>query len=95
MIKTVLCVIFRLSVAAFLFGGAAIVVLQTVGLATGNGDLVTAVTDNLAPWVYGSAGVAGLLAFVLSYFPQREEAPAMTTVGTENSTAASELHEHA
>lgn len=68
MFKTVISVLFRLSVAAFLVGGLAMVVLQGAGLVLGDGDFVTTITDRVAPWAYGAAGVAGLLAFALSYF---------------------------
>lgn len=68
MIRTVISVAFRISVVAFLLGGLVVVALQAAGLALGNGDFVDAVSDVVAPWAYGAAGVAGLLAFVLSYF---------------------------
>lgn len=74
MIKNLISIPFRISVAAFLLGGLVIVVLQAAGLMLGNGDFVNAVSDILAPWVYGAAGVAGLLAFVLSYFPHAADA---------------------
>lgn len=69
MIKTVMSVLFRTSVLTFLVGGAAVVALQAAGLMLGAGDFVDAISDNVAPWAYGAAGVAGLLAFAMSYFP--------------------------
>ncbi len=68
MIKVIVSTLFRISVAAFLLGGALVVALQAVGLVLGDGEFVDAVTDHVAPWAYGAAGVAGLLAFALSYF---------------------------
>ena len=66
-------ILFRLSTITFLFGGLAIVVGQGAGLILGDGRVVTDVSALLAPYVYGSAGVAGLLAFVMSYAAHDEE----------------------
>lgn len=73
MFKTLISILFRISVAAFLLGGLAVVLLQAAGLILGNGEFVDAVSDTVAPWAYGSAGVAGLLAFAMSYFPGAPE----------------------
>ncbi|TRW88431.1 hypothetical protein FK535_04360 [Mycolicibacterium sp. 018/SC-01/001] len=87
MIRNILLAAFRISVAAFLLGGAAVVGLQIVGLALGNGAFVDSITDNVAPWAYGAAGVAGLLAFALSYFRVRDSGDA--------ESAPTPVHEHA
>lgn len=73
MIRTFISTVFRISVAAFLIGGAVVVGLQAFGIVTGNGAFIDTVSDHVAPWAYGAAGVAGLLAFALSYFPHGDE----------------------
>lgn len=91
MFKTIISILFRISVLGFLLGGLAVVALQASGLITGNGDLVKAVTDHLAPWVYGSAGVAGLLAFAMSYFPHDD----LVTPEGDASPRLAQVPEHA
>ncbi len=73
MLKSVISVLFRVSVLAFLVGGAAVVALQAIGLVLGAGGFVNAVSDHVAPWAYGASGVAGLLAFAMSYFPHGDD----------------------
>ena len=68
MIERTLSAVFRVSVVVFLLGGLAIVLLQIGGLIAGSGSFVTGSEEALAPYAYGAAGVAGLLAFALSYF---------------------------
>ncbi|MGZ8178011.1 hypothetical protein ACXVUM_08755 [Williamsia sp. SKLECPSW1] len=68
MIENTLSTVFRVSVVVFLLGGLAIVTLQAGGLIAGSGSFVTGAEESLAPYAYGAAGVAGLLAFALSYF---------------------------
>jgi hypothetical protein len=80
MIKHSISIVFRISVAAFLLGGLLVVVLQAVGLIVGDGEFVETITDTLAPWTYGAAGVAGLLAFAMSYFPNPTDADEATPV---------------
>ncbi|WP_111509476.1 hypothetical protein [Mycobacterium kyogaense] len=89
MTRTILLTLFRISVAAFLLGGAVVVGLQAVGLALGNGAFVDSISDNVAPWAYGAAGVAGLLAFALSYFHLSD------TASGEDDSASTLVHEHA
>lgn len=89
MIKTAISVLFRVSVLAFLIGGAAVVALQALGLVLGAGDFVNAVSDNVAPWAYGAAGVAGLLAFAMSYFPHGGDD------GAAENPSSNPIHEHA
>jgi hypothetical protein len=79
--------IFRVSVVAFLLGGLAIVVLQGGGLIAGDGEFVTHIEELLAPWAYGSAGVAGLLAFALSYFHRSDDESASTEESARTATA--------
>lgn len=69
MFKNIVSTLFRISVLGFLLGGLTVVVLQAAGLILGDGGFVTSVSDVIAPWAYGAAGVAGLLAFAMSYFP--------------------------
>ncbi|AQT81581.1 hypothetical protein B1R94_23480 [Mycolicibacterium litorale] len=90
MMKTLISSIFRVSVLTFLVGGAVVVLLQAAGLVLGDGDFVDAVSDTVAPWAYGAAGVAGLLAFALSYFPHGDTEDA----GADQETAAP-VPEHA
>ncbi|CAG7583391.1 hypothetical protein ACVH9Z_00665 [Rhodococcus opacus] len=81
--------LFRISVVAFLLGGLAIVLGQSVGLILGDGVVVTHVEELLAPYAYGAAGIAGLLAFVLSYFHHGGEEDAL---GNEDSPARTAEH---
>ena len=81
--------LFRISVVAFLLGGLAIVLGQSVGLILGDGVVVTHVVELLAPYAYGAAGIAGLLAFVLSYFHHGGEEDAL---GNEDSPARTAEH---
>ncbi|AHK34226.1 hypothetical protein OPAG_01396 [Rhodococcus opacus PD630] len=81
--------LFRISVVAFLLGGLAIVLGQTVGLILGDGVVVTHVEELLAPYAYGAAGIAGLLSFVLSYFHHGGEEDAL---GNEDSPARTAEH---
>jgi hypothetical protein len=68
MVKATLSVLFRISMIAMLLGGLVVVVLQSGGLIAGDGEFVTMVDEVIAPWAYGAAGAAALLAFALSYF---------------------------
>jgi len=68
MVKTTLSVLFRISMVAMLLGGLVVVVLQSGGLIAGDGEFVTMVDEVVAPWAYGAAAAAALLAFALSYF---------------------------
>ncbi|KQU28459.1 MULTISPECIES: hypothetical protein [unclassified Rhodococcus (in: high G+C Gram-positive bacteria)] len=67
MFHTFVSALFRLCTLAFLLGGLVIVAGQGVGLLLGNGSIVSQVPATLSPFVYSAAGVAGLLAFVMSY----------------------------
>ena len=58
MLEKTLSTLFRISTLAFLLGGLAIVAGQLVGIALGDGHLVTHVEELLAPYAYGGAGVA-------------------------------------
>jgi len=87
MLFTGFSTLFRIATAAFLIGGLAIVVGQGIGLILGDGDLVAQVEEVLAPYAYGAAGIAGLLAFVLSYFHHDGEENAL---GNEDPHVAAE-----
>ncbi|WP_234811849.1 hypothetical protein [Mycolicibacterium canariasense] len=81
--------LFRVSVVVFLVGGAVVVALQAAGLVLGSGDFINAISDNVAPWAYGAAGVAGLLAFAMSYFPHGDDN------GATERRSSDPVHEHA
>ena len=87
MLEKCISTIFRISVVAFLLGGLAIVVLQGGGLIAGNGEFVTHIEELLAPWAYGSAGIAGLLAFALSYFHRPDDESSPTEDSARTATA--------
>jgi hypothetical protein len=73
MFRTVVSTLFRLSTVVFLVGGLVIVLCQAVGLILGRGEFVTQTFASMSPYVFGSAGVAGLLAFVMSYLDDPED----------------------
>lgn len=77
MFQKIITAVFCTLTAVFLLGGFAIVAGQGIGLILGNGRLVTSVSETLAPYVYGSAGVAGLLAFAMSYAKHSETGDAV------------------
>ncbi|OZE22929.1 hypothetical protein CH256_21720 [Rhodococcus sp. 05-2254-6] len=73
MFRTAVSTLFRLSTVVFLVGGLVIVLCQAAGLILGSGEFVTQTFALMSPYVFGSAGVAGLLAFVMSYLEDPEE----------------------
>ncbi|WP_141215359.1 MULTISPECIES: hypothetical protein [unclassified Rhodococcus (in: high G+C Gram-positive bacteria)] len=73
MFRTAVSTLFRLSTVVFLLGGLVIVLCQAAGLILGRGEFVTQTFALMSPYVFGSAGVAGLLAFVMSYLGDPEE----------------------
>ncbi|OZC57102.1 hypothetical protein CH289_04210 [Rhodococcus sp. RS1C4] len=73
MFRIVVSTLFRLSTVVFLVGGLVIVLCQAAGLILGKGEFVTQTFALMSPYVFGSAGVAGLLAFVMSYLDDPEE----------------------
>jgi hypothetical protein len=60
--------LFTLSTVLFIVGGAAIVVLQAVLLIVAEGTAAREIAEAMGPYVFGTSSVAGLLAFVLTYF---------------------------
>ncbi|MBZ4016587.1 hypothetical protein [Streptomyces purpurogeneiscleroticus] len=69
--------LFRLSIIAFLAGGLVIVTGQALGIALGDAGWVAAVEEDAGPSTFISAGISGLLAFVLSYLKdEKTGAPA-------------------
>jgi len=94
MFEKIICILFRISTLVFLLGGLAIVAGQAGGIIAGNGNFVTNFEETLAPWAYGAAGVAGLLAFVLMYFhPEADYTGAEhDDEHTHNQTAHGENH---
>jgi hypothetical protein len=65
--------LFTLSVVAFLLAGLAIVVGQAVILAGGDATGARDWQKALVPFAFGGASVAGLLAFVLTYWHGEDE----------------------
>ncbi|MCU4295858.1 hypothetical protein D3I60_01970 [Brevibacterium permense] len=60
--------LFALSTALFFLGGAAIVLVQIVLLIAAQGAAARDVAEAIGPYAFGMSSVAGLLAFVLTYF---------------------------
>jgi hypothetical protein len=63
----VIKIFFRLGVLAFLLGGLCIVAGQALGLVLGDAAWVNGVATTAGPPTFITAGVTGLLAYVLSY----------------------------
>jgi hypothetical protein len=63
----VLTNLFAASVLFFLLAGLAIVICQAVALASGDATAARGWASTLAPYAFGGASVAGVLAFLLSY----------------------------
>lgn len=66
--------LFLIFLALFLVGGLFVVLVQTVGLITLDGEQITNVKKTIAPWVFGCATLCALSAFVLSYSPEARAA---------------------
>lgn len=66
--------LFVFFLATFLVGGLVIVLSQTVGLIMLDGERITAVKENIAPWVFGAATLCAICAFVLGYSPEARRA---------------------
>ncbi|MGW7687458.1 hypothetical protein ACWGMA_00975 [Streptomyces asiaticus] len=60
-------ILFRLGVLGFLLGGLCIVAGQALGLALGDAAWVNEVATTAGPPTFITAGITGLLAYVLSY----------------------------
>ena len=90
MFEKIICILFRITTLVFLLGGLTIVAGQAGGIIAGNGEFVTSFEETLAPWAYGAAGVAGLLAFVLMYY--HPEADYTGDEHTHNEDADDENH---
>ena len=67
--------LFALSTVLFMLGGLVIVVGQLIMVIAGNGDGTQSIADTLGPYVFGTSTVAGLFAFVLSYFKKKGVTP--------------------
>ena len=63
----VLTNLFAASVLFFLLAGLVIVITQSVALAGGDATAARGSASTLAPYAFGGASVAGVLAFLLSY----------------------------
>lgn len=85
----VIKILFRLGVLAFLLGGLCIVVGQALGLVIGDAAWVDDVASAAGPPTFITAGVTGLLAYVLTYVrPEDPAEPATTAAETTESTEA-------
>lgn len=75
-------ILFRLGVLGFLLGGLCIVTGQALGLVLGDATWVSDVATTAGPPTFITAGITGLLAYVLSYArsgdPDPEPVPAAT-----------------
>ncbi|MGY0064217.1 hypothetical protein ACWY4P_48615 [Streptomyces sp. LZ34] len=83
-------VLFSLSIIGFLIGGVAIVAGQALGIVLGDSGWVADVETSAGPPTFITAGISGLLAFVLSYTTSKEkpEAPAADIPGPQHATTA-------
>lgn len=63
----VLTALFTISVVFFLLAGLAIVLGQIVTLIQADSVAARGWKSDLAPWAFGGASVAGVVAFALSY----------------------------
>jgi hypothetical protein len=59
--------LFKITLIFFLLGGLAIVVGQAGALIAGDATFARTLKSTLAPYAFGGASVAGILAFLLSY----------------------------
>lgn len=59
--------LFKISVIFFLLAGLAIVIGQTVALVAADAAWARSIKSTLAPYAFGGASVAGILAYLLSY----------------------------
>ncbi|TNM53417.1 hypothetical protein FHQ09_14855 [Brevibacterium sediminis] len=60
--------LFAASTVLFLLGGAVIVIFQIVLIVAGKGMMAMDVAEAVGPYAFGMSSIAGLLAFVLTYF---------------------------
>ncbi|GAA4950101.1 hypothetical protein HD597_002502 [Nonomuraea thailandensis] len=65
--KSLTMVLFKIGLVLFLALGVALVLTQAVGLAAGSPGLVSGAVSALGTAMTVSAGVAGLLGFLMSY----------------------------
>ncbi|MGR3936480.1 hypothetical protein [Streptomyces sp. BRA346] len=68
-------ILFRLGVLGFLIGGLCIVMGQTLGVVLGDASWVSDVAATAGPPTFITAGITGLLAYVLSYTRPGDPAP--------------------
>jgi len=64
--------LFAAATVLFVLGGAVIVFGQSVFIALGQGTAAMDLADTIGPYAFGLSSVAGLLAFVLTYFHKDE-----------------------
>ncbi|MCD1284352.1 MULTISPECIES: hypothetical protein [unclassified Brevibacterium] len=64
--------LFAVSTVLFLLAGAVIVVCQIVLIVAAQGMVAIDVAEAVGPYAFGTSSVAGLLAFVLTYFNKGE-----------------------
>jgi hypothetical protein len=82
--------LFTIAVIAFLLGGAAIVITQSIALAGGDATAARDWEETLTPLAFGGASVAGLLAFVLTYWHGENEDGHDDTEEADDSSATSD-----
>lgn len=60
--------LFAASTVLFFIGGALIVLCQAAQLLLGHGMGAIDVAEAIGPYAFGTSSVAGILAFILTYF---------------------------
>ncbi|MGW8379046.1 hypothetical protein [Streptomyces sp. ODS28] len=88
MVPRLLHPLFRLSILAFLLGGAAIVLGQSAGIVLGDARWVARAQSSVQPATCIAAGISGILAFALSYRRAEPPGPHAHDQHREHATAA-------
>lgn len=70
MMKKLLTVLFKVCLILFLLGGTCLVFGQLAGLIFQNGELVIKTWDIFANPTFILSALAGLIGFILGYFPK-------------------------
>ena len=68
--KNILIFLFKFCLILFLFGGTCLVFGQLAGLLLQNGDFVIKTWDIFANPTFILSALAGLIGFILGYFPK-------------------------
>ena len=67
--------LFVLALAVFMLLGIATVLLQLVGLITGNGELMVFADSKIFPYAVLGSTIAGFLSFVFPYTCEKQDPP--------------------